>query len=291
MRGIEYILFSIAYLLIPVLPVFFYLQTTINDHSILIIISRVAGIYTFVWYSLQFVITARLKALERISGQDRLLILHMMAAVGALIFTAVHTSFGDDDRADALQKWFGGAGDNVFLYSVIFSAVFFSNYFIRLVPRLISYRNILAKKIGITYEKCIWAHHLMPVGMCFALVHVLLLPGADLIPFKVTMATIAGIGLVAYGWHKCIIPWLIRRSPWKISQVIQKSDLITSLVLESTNGKKLRHHPGQFCYICPLNDGLPKQKHPFTISSAPEDSNPHITFKSLGDFTEKLKTI
>lgn len=279
------------YLLLPLLPVYLFLQAAGSDIPFHLVISRIAGIYAFVWYSLQFILASRLRPVEWAASQDKRLTLHMLLATGLLVIVLIHTGFGDEKHASRIQAGFGGTADTVFLYATLFSALFFTNYFIRFLPFLIPFRDKLTSLLSLTHEKCRLLHYAMPAGLLLVIVHILLLPGNDLAVFKICMVLIAGTGLAAFSIHRFLIPRLILNHPWKVAEVIQESSSVTTLAFDPPAGKRFRHAAGQFCYICPLDDQFPRQFHPFTISSNPQAPRPTVTVKHVGDFTSLLKKI
>jgi len=131
----------------------------------------------------------------------------------------------------------------------------------------------------------------MPIALVLVLVHVFLLRDQGLGVFKISMTLIAAAGLVLFAWRRLVAPSLRSRHPWKVAGVTQVSDSITTLAFEHPGGRRLRHHPGQFCYLFPLNDELPRESHPFTISSSPADPRPTVTVKNLGDFTAQVRAL
>ena len=291
MRVSEFFLIFFLYLLLPLIPISFFLQTSDTNLTLNILISRIAGIYSFVWYARQFVVTTRNPWLEWFTAQDRRIILHMLSAVGLLMIVVVHTSFGNEKHASEIQAAVGGTADTIFLWATLFSGLFFSNYFIRFLPVLIPYRDKISAVFKLTHERCLLFHYVMPVGMAILLFHILLLPGQRLVIFKTCMAMIACSALFFFLYHKIVVPKMMQRHPWKVAKVIQESDSVVTLYFDPPPGKKLKHNAGQFCYIRLLNSSLPEQSHPFTISSGPEEERVSITVKQLGDFTARLKEI
>lgn len=281
----------LSHLLLPALPAYLFIQGAENHVSIYIIISRVAGIYAFVWYSMQFTLTTRIRLLERIYALDKRIILHMIFSLCTLAVVLIHTTFGNERAASELQAGFGGTADTVFLYAVLFSSLFFSNYFIRFVPYLIPYRDKISSRLRLTYERCQILHYAMPIGMLIVIFHIILLPGNNLIAFKICMTTISCIGLSVFFIHKFYIPKSAYKDPWNVNGIIEESETITTLSFEHSKGKQLKHSAGQFCYIRPIDETIPDQFHPFTISSGSRDNHPSITFKNVGDFTAQLKNI
>lgn len=279
------------YLLLPLIPIFLFLQALDYNLTPFILISRIAGIYAFVWYALQFVVTARNRLVEWFAAQDRRIILHMLSAVGLLMIVVVHTSFGNDKYASEIQAAAGGTAETVFLWATIFSSLFFSNYFIRFIPVLIPYRDKVSAVLKLTHERCLLFHYAMPAGMVILVFHILLIPEQGLTTFKICMVTIACSALSFFLYHKIILPGIMQKYPWTVAKVLPESNSVVSLYFDPPPGRKLNHHAGQFCYLRLLNSDLSGQSHPFTISSGPEDEQIRITVKQSGDFTTRLNNV
>lgn len=280
----------LLYLLLPLLPgyLFFAAQTKI---TIPLLISKTAGIYAFVWYALQFVLTARLQAVERITSLDRRLSFHMKLAIVLIGIVFVHTLFGSEQYASRLQAGIGGTADTIFLWATLFSALFFTNYFIRYIPILIPYREKITAFFKLSHERYQLLHYAMPVSMTILIFHILLLPGEHLAAFKICMTVIAMAGLLIFGFQKFYMPRKALKSPWRVSEVIRESKTIITMTLSHPDSRRLFHYPGQFCYICPKDAAIPAGFHPFTISSPPDAPGLSFTIKDAGDFTHQLQQI
>ncbi len=62
----------------------------------------------------------------------------------------------------------------------------------------------------------------------------------------------------------------------------------TTEVTLTPKGRKLRHQPGQFLFVRFPGDRMLDESHPFTISSAPGESDLRLSIKASGDFTRYL---
>lgn len=291
MRVSEFFLIFFLYLLLPLIPISFFLQALNTNLTPFLLISRIAGIYAFVWYALQFFMTARSRLLEWFAAQDRRMILHMLSAAGLLMIVVVHTSFGNEKYASEIQAAAGGTADTIFLWATVFSSLFFSNYFIRFLPVLKPYRNKISAVFKLTHERCLLFHYAMPAGMIILVSHIILIPGPELVLFKICMVSIACSALFFFLYHKIIVPKILQKHPWKVAKVLQESDSVVTLYLDPPFGKKFKYHAGQFCYFRLLDSSLSAQSHPFTISSGPEDDHVSITVKQVGDFTSRIKEV
>ncbi len=291
MRVSDFLPIFSLYLLLPLLPISIFLNSFEDNLTSFILISRIAGIYAFVWYALQFGVTARNGLMEWFAAQDKRMTLHMFSGVGLLMITLVHTSFGNDKYDSEIQAAAGGTADFIFLWATLFSGLFFTNYFIRFIPVLIPYRNKISSAVKLTHERCLFFHYAMPAGMIILIFHIFLIPGQGLAIFKICMITIALSALSFFLYHKIISPRMMQKHPWTVAKVIQESDSVVSLYIDPPRGRKLKHHAGQFCYLSLLNSEVSGQSHPFTISSGPEDERIRIMVKQLGDFTTRLNRV
>jgi len=82
-----------------------------------------------------------------------------------------------------------------------------------------------------------------------------------------------------------------RMKPLVVEEVSRVTDNVWNLKLIPNEGRRIfRYFPGQFIFVTLLRrKGLPKEEHPFTISSSPADrSYLSITAKESGDFTSTL---
>lgn len=291
MRISEFVLLISLYALLPLIPSFLYLNGVADNLTFFIVTSRVAGIYAFVWYALQFMVTARSRVLDKIGAQDRRLVLHMQIAIVVLAAVFVHTTFGDEKQANEIQVWFGSVSNTLFLWVTLLSGLFFTNYFVRFLPLLISTRDKVANLLRLNYEHCQLLHLAIPVGMLLLLVHVLLLPGEGLVLFKLCMALLGFSALTVYLNYKIRIPKILRESPWSVAEVVHESDSVITVYLNPPAKGKIKHRAGQFCFFRPLDNSLPPQSHPFTISSKPDSDLLSVTVKHAGDFTTKIRSI
>lgn len=285
-----FILLIVLYLLLPLMPLFLFLQGSDANIPLSTLVSRTAGIYAFVWYSLQFILTARTRFLEWLIPRDRRLILHMLTAAGLLGIVLIHTGFGEK-YVSKLQAGLGGTAETIFLWATLFSGLFFSNYFVRFLPGFIPYRDKISSLLKLSYEKCLLLHYAMPPGMVLLIAHVVLIPGQGFGIFKACMVMIGCSTLSVFLYHKMIVPKIRQRYPWRVNKVVPESETVVTLFFDPPPGKTIKHRAGQFCYIRPLDRAMPSQSHPFTISSAPDDKLLSITVKQLGDFTAKMKEI
>lgn len=80
-----------------------------------------------------------------------------------------------------------------------------------------------------------------------------------------------------------------KRWDYTIQSAKKKADLL-QLDIISNNGIQ-NYAPGQFAFIKVINTNLPKQYHPFSITSVPTEKHLQFGIKQLGDYTNALSSV
>lgn len=143
------------------------------------------------------------------------------------------------------------------------------------------------------YQRWKRVHKLAGVAAVLALIHTFMLartipePWATLIWATLALAAIAAL---AYG-----LLFARRASQYRytVAGVARPANNVVELSLEPV-GKALRYQAGQFVYLTPYDNTLKagcREEHPYTLSSAPQESRLRITIKDLGDASRAIQTI
>ncbi len=90
---------------------------------------------------------------------------------------------------------------------------------------------------------------------------------------------------------RLVRPWLNRRKPYRISQVIPERGNCWTLNLEPVGHKGKKFECGQFMWLTVGSNPFSMQQHPFSVSSACTERSLSVTVKALGDFTSSVKDI
>jgi predicted ferric reductase len=85
--------------------------------------------------------------------------------------------------------------------------------------------------------------------------------------------------------HKMVRWILLRRRPFKVTEVRKESESAWTLVFEGDHGP---YKPGQFMIVQLKRKGAVSEPHPFTLSSSPTQEKLAVTVKAVGDFTSTL---
>ena len=255
-------------------------------------LSVVSGALAFVWLVNQLVISARPKFIEKHFGMDRMYRFHAWMAVVSVSLVIVH-------RQSKLA-WMGFAPTTaqiaaiLFILAVLFAVVFLADTRLRRLKFVQKMVRFADQKLGLGFNRVVLFHNLTVVASALMALHVTTTGAADLyFPVRLFYWVYIGLGTGFYVTHKVIRPWMQARRPYRVEQVIEELPNIRTLRLSPPeNQPVLAYQPGQFAFIKPLGGDVPREEHPFTISSSPVNREAiTFTIKALGDFTASLERI
>lgn len=84
-------------------------------------------------------------------------------------------------------------------------------------------------------------------------------------------------------------PRRLRRNAYRVVELVKETHDTTTVILAPAKGAPFSYLPGQFMFITPQAAVIPKEEHPFTISSSPARGQQlSATIKSSGDFTAQM---
>jgi predicted ferric reductase len=230
---------------------------------------KILALVGFVLILLQYVLSSRIRLIERRVGLDKLFSIHKRVGVLALAFVFFHPILlfvsNGLQGYDLLLKVVGTLALLILLVAAA-AAILYA----RLRLRYETWKNIHRASYAI-----------FPLGF----VHSLFL-GSDLhaSPIKMLWFVLAGIYVVVlvckiWNWS------CVRMYPFEVAEVLKETHDTWSLYFA---GKDPYYKPGQFMIIQLIRDGEVSEPHPFTISSSPTSDRVSITVKSVGDFTSTI---
>lgn len=248
------------------------------------------SLIAFPIFALQPVLAARLKILDRIFGLDRILAFHKSMAILAGCLIIIHPlllAVGMRDPSLLLSfnwPWFYLVGKGAILVIV-----------------LIAVSSLGRKLIGLGYERWRGLHNITAVLLVVAGFLHSYLSGTDLTTpaIRVIWIILLAGAVTAYVFHKIINPIRQRKHRYTVTEVRQEAHDVWTIRLHApgTSAGNGAHTlpivPGQFQFLTLLRGrGLPKEEHPFTISSAgvSEPSIHSATIKASGDFTRTIES-
>lgn len=274
------ILLYVAIVLSPLIVVA--LVRPLTDHSFLQTIGKNLALLGFTILALQFVVSARLKWIERPFGLDVLFHFHKAMAVLASLLLVSHPlliAFGGDDWSIIVGPqvmwhiWLGRIALLVLLVHVL----------------LASFRFI----IKLNYETWRFVHNLGAVLIVLLGFFHSWNAGGDLqlASMKLLWVAILVVAIAGYLWHRVMRHLLLRRKPYRVTNVQRETDEVWTITLAPAERVDRFHYlPGQFHFVTFYRaSNLPVEEHHWTISSSP--TTPDVlcsTIKESGDFTASI---
>ncbi|MFA9377602.1 MAG: FAD-binding oxidoreductase [Lachnotalea sp.] len=285
-------LWFLLYILAALLPSIIYITGSLNL-SILIILSGVFGISSYVLFSFQLLLTSRVKIIDKTFGLDKIYRFHMVIAILALVFAYIHKLLKELYYSESLKTQLGDIAFVIFLAVSIFSVLMMINKLFFKISLIDYIRNYLKRTLNIKYQNKVLLHNIILVGLIILLVHILLAYSVNSnLLLKITLIIYFIVPFALYVNHKIIKVYLMKNKKYTVAEVINESNHIVTLKFKPQNGELFSYLPGQFVYIRIDNPQIPRDEHPFTISSSPSQTDyVSVTAKKLGDFTNKLNHV
>ena len=253
-----------------------------TDHRFVYTVGKNLALVGFTILAMQFVLSARLKWIERPFGLNVLFDFHKTMAVVATALILSHP----------LLLAFGGPHWNLIFGPNISWHIWLGRIalMILLVHALLaSFRFI----IKLNYQTWRFVHnvgalvvfplaffHSWNAGEDFSLVWLKLFWG---------VMVAAGVG--AFVWHRLLRTIALRRHPYTVTDVRQETPDAWTIKLAPPKGcSRFDYLPGQFHFLTFYRaPHLPVEEHHWTISSSPtEDGVLASTIKESGDFTASI---
>jgi predicted ferric reductase len=250
------------------------------DASLARKLGRACALLALPILAFQPVLAARLRLLDRAFGLDNVYLFHKIMAMVAGSLLIAHP----------LVLASGGRPPWSLLTS--FAWPWYINLAkVALVALLVTIgTSLLYRELHLRYERWRELHNALAVlVVSIAFVHSLSV-GTDLQHWAMRgiWFILAAVAAVSYGFHKIVWPRCRERRPFRIAQVERESHNAWTLRIAPPEGAQpFTYLPGQFQFLTFLDSkGLPREEHPFTISSSPTSAGYHAaTIKESGDFT------
>ena len=253
-----------------------------TDHSFVYTVGKNLALVGFAMFALQFVVSARLRWIERPFGLNLLFSFHKTMAVVASLLVLSHPLLlvlGGGERSLVFGPevswhiWLGRFALVGLLFHVL----------------LASFRLI----IRLNYETWRIIHNLVAVMFLpLAFLHSWKAGGdLELPAMRVLWVVLFASATVAYFWHRVARPLTLRRQPYTVTDVRKEADGVWSVALTPPAGvERFDFQPGQFHFLTFRRAAhLPVEEHHWTISSSPTEKGVlRTTIKESGDFTATI---
>jgi predicted ferric reductase len=244
---------------------------------------EVAGILGTVLFSITIILSMRPRILESLlGGINKLYIKHSRLGQIAFVLLLMHpllllARYAQDIQGavtfftigSSLQQDLGIIAIVLMIFTIVLTL------YIR--PRYSIWRNI---------------HKLLGVALFLGALHIYLSPSYVLSNSILLLNYVLGLAAIAIGFwvYKSILGMVFtKRYKYTVKEVTKLNDSIIEIEMqaENTSGSMV-YNAGQFIFIKFLQQGISKESHPFSLVSAPCESNLKVSVKVLGDYTAAL---
>ncbi len=239
-------------------------------------VARPLALVGFVLIVLQYILSSRIKWIEKNIGLDRLFRIHRACGLIAVPLLFIHAvallNSGTIQAYSSAQSWSK-------LIEVLIGALTLG------ILLVTGGSALLHRKLHLKYETWKTIHKANYLVFPLGFVHSFLL-GSDLASGPLRTFWLVLLGLYVAVMVYKLVNWVqVRGHPFKVVKVSQETHDTWSLHFE---GKRIDYKPGQFMIVQLVRDGKVSESHPFTICSSPTRDRLAITVKSVGDFTSTI---
>jgi predicted ferric reductase len=227
------------------------------------------------------ILGARIKLVERLlGGLDHVYRVHRVLGSMVPLLLIGHALLVTSSKAvtslpSALILFTPAAGWGVFLGVIALVGLMMALLF----PRLRTLKH----------ETFVVVHRSIGVMFLLGGLHVILVPVTwTLPPLLVSyLLVLMGAGALAFVYRSILGRFTVRRYRYQIEQVNRLGLSAVELVLTPL-GAALTFQPGQFVFVAIVDDLLPREAHPFSLTSAASDTRLRLVVKALGDYMARL---
>lgn len=237
--------------------------------------------------SCSLVLATRAPFLERFfGGLDRMYLWHRWSAVAAVVLLLPHSALVTS-APDPIRNELGSVLGHVALIGLVVLLLW------ALAPRLSSVMRRLPTNVQgwfMQYQRWFTLHRLTGLFVVAGLVHGALV---DPILRRSTIllgwyVAVAAVGTAAYVYRELFLRFFSRR--WRYDYTVKAITRLDPRALEVVLAPTARPLPfvaGQFVFVH-FGGSAEWERHPFTVSSAPQERDLRLSIEALGDYTQHL---
>jgi predicted ferric reductase len=282
----QWVFWTLAFLAVP-LTLISPLQEKFNweAKSLIILSSNLFGMLGFSMFALSFLLSARIKWMERyFGGLDKMYHTHHIIARYSFLFMLLH----------ALLLVFRGRSKGIEqVFTILLPlhsrfSVDLGSYALIGVAILLIFTFI----IKLPYDKWKKTHKLIGIFFILSVFHIFLLKDdlSEYVPLMIYVVMLTILGIAAYIYKTLVFDFIKKKYTYIVSKVDRLSDRIMEITMEP-QGTKAHFIPGQYYFFSFVESEFTRESHPFTLCNVDEETDIRIIVKSLGDYTEKLYNV
>lgn len=235
-------------------------------------------------WMLQFVLTARIKRIDRPYGSDIIYYFHKWISIVSYSMVVIHVLILILFSPRILMLF------NPLIAPWRIRAAMTSLFAVTLLILF----SLFRKQWKIEYTRWrIWHGVLAVMGVSLAFAHVYLASYYLNTPLKRELWIIYSIFWIGFLFYARVLkPWKLLRTSYVIDAVIPQRGGANTLQLKPKRGDAFKFEAGQFAWITANASPFKDAEHPFTIASSAEvNDSISFTIKELGDFTSTIKDL
>ncbi|HSX02000.1 MAG TPA: ferredoxin reductase family protein [Candidatus Saccharimonadia bacterium] len=255
-----------------------------------IALGRLMGLVAVYGSLLELVMMARLRVLEQGFGFEQLLKWHKLIGYSIIIGIVLHVlllvyGYQIDGRSGLWAQFW----DFIFNYPDVLKALLGALMFLVIVGISVS-----IVRLRLNYEWWYWVHLTTYLAIVLAFSHQLS-AGGDFVGHPLFGAFWWGLYLAVFGliglfrFVDPVVQWL--RHDFRVARVEAEAKGIYSLYITGRRLERMEVVAGQFYIWRFLAPELWWETHPFSLSMAPGGHELRLTFKQVGDFTQRLAAV
>lgn len=277
-------LLVICYVLIVLAPLAVSVILHKTHNSFLYELGRAFALVGIMIITMQFVLAARIKWIEKHFGFDMVLKYHRTIIIFGTVLVILHPvllAFGSGSLKLLFRfdlPWYIMSGKGILVLVLLNVAAAAGQRLVRL-----------------KYENWRVAHDIIAVFLITGIFTHSRFAGASIGNSGLLSALwiiIPALSLLLFIYHRVIRPYMLGKKPYRVEEVKQEAKNIWTVKMSPPGGAVVpAYAPGQFQFIT-FHRGrkLPVEEHHWTISSDPSDRKIiSATIKDLGDFTSGIK--
>ncbi len=253
---------------------------------------RLTGLFGAYLALIQVVLLARLPALERLVGFDRLTVWHRWnghVCIDLIVAHVVLTVWGY-----ALVDKIGvGSEISTMLGGGIYPGMITATIGTGMLLAVVATSVVIVRR-RLRYEWWYAVHLLAYAGIALSWFHEIP-TGNELVLSRIAADYWRALYLVTIAvlviWRVLVPLTGALRHGLRVSEVTAEGPGVVSLRITGRNVESLRAHAGQFFLWRFLARGAWGTAHPFSLSAAPDGTSLRITVKGLGDHTARIAQI
>jgi predicted ferric reductase len=244
-------------------------------------IGRLTGLLSAYLALLQVILLARLPAIERAVGFDRLSVWHRWNGHACIDLVIAHVIF---------TVWGYSLADRLTIGGGVYPGIITATIGTAMLLGVVATSLVIVRR-RLSYEWWYAVHLLAYAGIALSWFHEIP-TGNELVLDRVAadywrglyLATIA----VLVGFRVAVPLWQLLRHRLSVAEVIPEGRGVVSLRIVGRRLDRIGAEPGQFFLWRFLDRRRAWSAHPFSLSAAPDGRSLRITVKALGDHSARL---